>query len=63
MAIGSGTVADSQTDKKKKEAVMRARASGSFDRKLAPLTLDDKAADATLGQATVLSAKLERVYP
>ena len=32
---------------------MTTRASGSFDVKLAPLTLDDKAADATLGRMSI----------
>ena len=38
---------------KKTEAVMTTRASGSFDITLAPLTLDDKAADATLGRMSI----------
>ena len=47
-----GAVGHSQTDKKT-EAVMGTRASGSFDVTLAPLTLDDKAADATLGRMSI----------
>lgn len=52
LTIGGGAVGTSQTDKKT-EAVMRTRASGSFDVTLAPLTLDDKAADATLGRMSI----------
>lgn len=36
-----------------KEAIMTTHASGSFDVKLTPLALDDKAADATLGRMSI----------
>ena len=52
LTIGGGAVGHSQTDKKT-EAVMGTRASGSFDVTLAPLPLDDKAADATLGRMSI----------
>ena len=52
LTIGAGAVGHSQTDKKT-EAVMGTRASGSFDVTLAPLPLDDKAADATLGRMSI----------
>ena len=52
VTIGGGAVGNAHTDKKT-EAVMRTRASGSFDVTLAPLTLGDKAADATLGRMSI----------
>ena len=51
LTIG-GAIGSSHTDKKT-EAVMRTRASGRFDVRLAPLTLDDRAADATLGRMSI----------
>ena len=52
LTFGAGAVGNPQTDKKS-EAVMRTRASGSFDVTLAPLTLDHNAADATLGRMSI----------
>jgi hypothetical protein len=54
LSLGVGFAADPQAPKTdKKEAVVTAKASGTFDVKLTPLTLDDKDADATLGRMAI----------
>ncbi|MEI6668454.1 MAG: DUF3224 domain-containing protein [Acidobacteriota bacterium] len=52
LTIGGGVVGRSQTDQTT-EAVMKTRASGSFEVNLAPLPLDAKAADAALGRMSI----------